>query len=233
MWHCLVAGGTAVANADDPVVMRNVITGQRTVTFGGSGSDYRVQGGHLLDPEGVLLAIDDLPRRLPHDIANALAAAATASAAGAGRDAIVRVLASFEGLPHRVELVREFAGVAYYDDSKATVPHATVSALGGFESVVLIAGGRNKGVDLSPLGTEGDRIRAVVAIGEAAGEVRAVFGDSLPVRDAGSMADAVREARDLARSGDAVLLSPACASFDWYAGYAARGDDFRAEVASL
>jgi UDP-N-acetylmuramoylalanine--D-glutamate ligase len=120
--------------------------------------------------------------------------------------------------------------VRWYDDSKATNPHATASALAGFEHAVLIAGGRNKGLDLGGLSAHAARLRAVVAIGEAAREVEAAFAGVVPVTRAGSMRDAVRAAGGHARPGDAVLLSPACASFDWYESYAARGDDFAREV---
>ncbi len=142
-------------------------------------------------------------------------------------------LAGFGGLAHRVQLVGERGGVRFYDDSKATNPHATASALAGFEHVVLIAGGRNKALDLSGLRAHAGRLRAVVAIGEAAGEVEAAFAGAVPVVHAGSMHDAVATASDEARPGDAVLLSPACASFDWYESYAARGDDFAREVGLL
>jgi UDP-N-acetylmuramoylalanine--D-glutamate ligase len=129
--------------------------------------------------------------------------------------------------------VGERAGVRYYDDSKATNPHATAGALAGFEHVVLIAGGRNKGLDLGGLRAHAPQLRAVVAIGEAAGEVEAAFAGAVPVVRANSMHDAVHAASVHAQPGDAVLLSPACASFDWYESYAARGDDFAREVTAL
>ncbi|HEY1116074.1 MAG TPA: hypothetical protein VGE43_00120, partial [Acidimicrobiales bacterium] len=110
---------------------------------------------------------------------------------------------------------------------------ATLAAVRGFESVVLIAGGRNKGLDLGTLADGADHIRAVVAIGEAAPDVRLAFDGVRPVEVAASMPEAVAAAARLARPGDAVLLSPACASFDWYASYAARGDDFAAAVHAL
>jgi len=132
-----------------------------------------------------------------------------------------------------VSLVATADGVAWYDDSKATAPHATLAAVRGFASVVLIAGGRNKGLDLSVLAEAADHVRAVVAIGDATDEVIAAFAGVRPVQDATSMADAVRVARDLARPGDAVLLSPGCASFDWYSSYGERGDDFAAAVTAL
>jgi UDP-N-acetylmuramoylalanine--D-glutamate ligase len=123
--------------------------------------------------------------------------------------------------------------VQYYDDSKATNPHAALHALSAFDSVVLLAGGRNKGLDLSSLATGAAHVKAVVAFGEAADEVAAAFKDVRPVVRARSMHDAVRAAADLARPGDVVLLSPGCASFDAYPGYAARGDDFASEVRAL
>jgi UDP-N-acetylmuramoylalanine--D-glutamate ligase len=164
-------------------------------------------------------------RAFPHDCANALAAVATAEAAGAQRAGVVAGLRAFRGLHHRVELVGEAEGVRFYDDSKSTAPHATLAALAGFGPTVLIAGGRNKGLDLSAL-AGADNVRAVVAIGEAGDEIERVFHGRAPVSAAGSMADAVRIAAGAARPGDVVLLSPACASFDWYGGYAERGEDF-------
>src|SRR5439155_7499420 len=144
---------------------------------------------------------------------------------GTPPEAMARVLGTFAGLPHRVTPVGQSRGVTFVDDSKATNPHAALAALAGFDSVVLVAGGRNKGLDLGVLRQEAGRIRAVVAIGEAAGEVEAAFAGLRPVRRTGSMAEAVRVGAELAEPGDTVLLSPACASFDWYTSYAARGDD--------
>src|SRR5690606_31142843 len=160
--------------------------------------------------------VADLPRQLPHDLANALAAAATAEGLGATPDGTRLALESFTGLRHRVELVGEHAGVRWFDDSKATAPHATAAAASAFPSVVLIAGGRNKGLDLSVLG-EIPTVRAVVGIGESAEEVTAAFR-GLPTATASSMGEAVTAAAQLARPGDTVLLSPGCASFDWYSG---------------
>jgi len=192
---------------------------------------WRLEGGLLRPPDGTaLLAASQLACRGPHDVANALAAAAAAADLGIGDDALRRVLASFSGLPHRVTPVGQSGGVTFVDDSKATNPHAALAALAGFESVVLLAGGRNKGLDLGVLRREAGRIRAVVAIGEAADEVEACFAGLRPVRRAASMAEAVRVGVELAEPGDTVLLSPACASFDWYSGYAARGDDFAHQV---
>ncbi len=141
-------------------------------------------------------------------------------------------LATFVHPPHRIELAGEADGVRWYNDSKATTPHAALTAIRGFDGIVLLAGGRNKGLDLASLASEHDRIVGVVALGEAADEVAAAFTPWCPVRVAASMAQAVDLAGEMAEPGDVVLLSPACASFDWYpdGGYPARGDDFKARV---
>jgi UDP-N-acetylmuramoylalanine--D-glutamate ligase len=144
---------------------------------------------------------------------------------------VAAALESFGGAPHRIAFVAEAGGVRWYDDSKATTPHAAVTAMRAFDKVVLLAGGRNKGLDLAALADARDHVRAVVGIGEAGPLVAEVFAGHCPVELApGSMDDAVAIARRLAGPGDVVLLSPACASFDWYSGYGARGDDFARAV---
>jgi UDP-N-acetylmuramoylalanine--D-glutamate ligase len=231
IWADLDPTSIAVANRDDPIVMSHVPGGSQVVTFGAVDGDYRVLDGHLVGPgEEVIVPLDELPRALPHDQANSLAAAAIAEAAGADRAAVAEVLRSFGPLAHRVERVGEHNGIVYYDDSKATVPHATLAAVRSFASVVLICGGRNKGLDLSVLRGLVPHLRSVVAIGEAAPQIEDVFSRELPVVIASSMADAVAAAATAARRGDVVLLSPACASFDWYQSYSERGDDYQREV---
>jgi UDP-N-acetylmuramoylalanine--D-glutamate ligase len=232
IWADLDPGdGVAVANADDPVVMRHVRPQLRTVTFGLEHQvGYRVEDGELRTDSGdLLVAVDELPRSFPHDLANALAAAATALEGGASIEGVRHTLRTFAGLPHRLTRVGEWDGVMWYDDSKATTPQATLAAVRSFPQVVLIAGGRNKGTDLSVLASVHDRVRATVAIGEAAAEVADALGRG-PVVMAGSMVEAVSAAADMARPGDVVLLSPACASFDWYSSYGERGDAFVAAV---
>ena len=242
IWAAQTGGDVAVVNADDPSVMtaaRQVPAGVRVVTFSSTGdADFAVQRqsgrpDRLIGPDGLdLLGIDELPRQLPLDIANGLAAVASALMAGATIEGCREGLRQFTGLPHRLELVVEADGVRWYDDSKATTPASVLAALAGFESVVLIAGGRNKGLDLSVLGRAVPPVHAVVAIGEAAGEIEAAFGDQVPVVVASAMAGAVEAAEGLARPGDTVLLSPGCASFDWYRSYAERGGDFAGAVAA-
>jgi UDP-N-acetylmuramoylalanine--D-glutamate ligase len=192
---------------------------------------YCVRDGSLLGPDGVIAPVPSA--RAAHDVSNALAAAASAIEVGVDAAAIARTLGGWTGLPHRVESVATVDGVQYVDDSKATNGHAAASALEGFERVVLIAGGRDRSRDLGLLRRHAPKVRAVVAIGESAANVAAVFEGAVPVEHAASMHDAVRAAAARACAGDTVLLSPGCASLDWYESYAARGDDFAREVELL
>ncbi len=230
----------ALANIDDAVVLAAARRSRaRVVTFGSTGDGYRLEGTRLVAPDGTLLATSgDLVRDLPHDRLNALAALATALEAGASPDGCRQALRVTAPPAHRLTHVATVDGVEYYDDSKATTPAAVAAAVQGFASVVLILGGRNKGLDLSEVrraveGTPGLRVRGVVAIGEAAADVAAVFAHDYEVAIAGSMGEAVSAAAGLARPGDSVLLSPACASFDSYESYEARGDDFTAAARGL
>ncbi len=228
----------AIGYVADPVVMAHLRAAPgRKRTFGCADADYRVEGSgpqaELVGPTGALAAVASMRRSLPHDVTNGLAAAALVLETGLVEPpAVADALAGFKGPPHRIEMVGDAGGVQWYDDSKATTPHAASAAIRGFDHVVLIAGGLNKGLDLSPMAAEPRRIRAVVAIGTAAGDVATAFAGVAPVTTAESMADAVDQAGRAARPGDVVLLSPGCASFDWYpdGGYPARGDDFTRHV---
>jgi UDP-N-acetylmuramoylalanine--D-glutamate ligase len=232
IWAAQAADDVVVVNAEDAVVMAHAADAPgRVETFGLAVGDWHVEGDRLVRPDGsTLVAVADLWRSLPHDCTNALAAAAAALAAGATDDGVRSALADFRGLPHRLVLVGDDGGVRFYDDSKATDPHAVVAALRSFDSAVLIAGGRNKGLDLSVLAEEAAHVRAVVGIGEAGPDVVAAFAGVVPTTLAGSMDEAVAAARGFASPGDAVVLSPGCASFDWYRNYGERGDDFARAV---
>jgi UDP-N-acetylmuramoylalanine--D-glutamate ligase len=228
-------GDVAIGFAGDAEVMRHLAQAPgRRVTFGAAGADYRVADGVLVGPAGALAPVDSLARQLPHDLTNGLAAAALVLETGlADQPAVAAALAGFVGPPHRIELVGEARGVRFYDDSKATTPHAASTAIAAFEHVVLVAGGRNKDLDLSPMAAEPHRLRAVVAIGESADEIAGLFAGlfaGLPVYRATTWAHAVDVAGAAARPGDVVLLSPGCASFDWYRNYEERGDHFQAIV---
>lgn len=235
IWRFQRGDDVAIGFGDDPVVMAELAEAPaRRRSFATTGADYRLEGGVLTGPTGPICDASVMRRTLPHDITNALAAASLVLETGlASTDAIARALAGFVGAAHRISLVGEAGGVAYYDDSKATTPHAALTAIRAFRSVVLIAGGKNKGLDLTPMASEPGRMRGVVAIGAAESLIADTFDGVCPVERAGSMSDAVATATSIARTGDVVLLSPGCASFDWYSGYPARGDDFARCVREL
>lgn len=169
-----------------------------------------------------------------HNRENAAAAAAAARAAGIPESAIARALASFPGVVHRLELVGEVGGVRFVNDSKATNVAAALRALAAFEDVPvhLIVGGRAKGESFAPLAAAiGENVRAVYAIGEAAEELAVEIGPAALL--AGDLASAVERAYRDARPGEVVLLSPACASFDQFADFEHRGEEFRRLVQNL
>ena len=234
IWANQAGDDLAVGNAEDATVASMLAAAPaRRATFALDGeADWRVADGALVGPPpvGRVIEVHALPRTLPHDLSNSLAAVAAAMAAGAKVDACAQALRDFRGLPHRVELVGDAGGVRFFDDSKATTPASVLAAVQGFDSVVLLAGGRNKGLDLGVLRQVAPKLRAVVALGEAADDVAHAFAGVAPVTTATSMDDAVTQARAAAVPGDVVLLSPGCASFDWYRNYAERGDDFRRAV---
>ncbi len=164
-----------------------------------------------------------------HNIANALAAALAAQEMGCSLKAIRETLRTFTGLPHRHRVVHEGDNIRWIDDSKATNPHAARAAAEAYESVVLLAGGRNKDLDLSTIAPES--VRHVVAFGEAAPSIAAGVGAPVTVVD--DLASAVETAGRLAVTGDTVLLAPGCASFDEFDSYAVRGERFAELVAAL
>jgi UDP-N-acetylmuramoylalanine--D-glutamate ligase len=169
-----------------------------------------------------------------HNVRNAMAALLAVLATGCPPGPLRAAMAGFRPLPHRLETVAEIDGVLYVDDSKSTNPDAAIAALRSFDRpVVLIAGGRAKGTPFADLGAVvAQRAKALVAIGEAAGELAHAAG-GVPSVVAGSMEEAVRRARELSAPGDVVLLSPACASFDMFASAEDRGERFAAAVGTL
>jgi UDP-N-acetylmuramoylalanine--D-glutamate ligase len=233
------AASVWVLNGDDEAVLR--------LAAGAAGRQVRWRLGHAADAcydrahgalmlEGtVLLPRDALPLLGDHNVHNALAAALAARAAGVTPSAIAGGLRTFRGLHHRLEVVRDVAGVRWINDSKATnVASATVALAAMDRPFVLILGGRHKGepyTSLAPM-LHG-RCRAVVAYGEAAALAEEDLRGHVPVTVVPVFADAVAAAAQRARAGDAVLLSPACSSFDQFANYEARGASFRALVEAM
>ncbi|MEU8823807.1 UDP-N-acetylmuramoyl-L-alanine--D-glutamate ligase [Streptomyces sp. NPDC048636] len=189
-----------------------------------------------------LAEVSDVNPPAPHNIANALAAAALARAYGVPPAAVRDGLRAFRPDPHRVEHIADVGGVAYVDDSKATNTHAAEASLGAYERIVWIAGGLAKGATFDELVvTAAKRLRGVVLIGADRALIRealARHAADVPVvdlerTDTGAMAAAVREAARLARPGDTVLMAPACASMDMFVNYNKRGDAFAAAVHDL
>lgn len=243
------AHDVAVLNLDDPTVV-SMHTGAASQVRGFSLS-LRPKRGAYLDASGRLVLsdgaapvpiLDASELRVPgrHNIANALAAATAGHAMGVGIDAIADALRGFEGVARRLEPVAERDGVLWVNDSAATTPAATLTALDAFDrKAVVILGGIAKGADFSTLALElVRRARGVVLIGQAADEIAAALdaavagpgAGGLAVRRATTLGDAVNAAREIARPGDVVLLSPACASFDMFTSADDRGDKFVALV---
>ena len=236
--------GTQVLNRDDPRSLAMAIPGREVITFGldapRRAGDFglTVQEGESWLTQGAtrLVALQELKIAGLHNAANALAALALCRAIELPLPPVLEALRAFRGLPHRVELVGEAQGVRYYDDSKGTNVGSTVAALAGLGAqclkIVLIAGGEGKGQDFSPLAGPVARVaRCVVLIGRDAPAIeRSLTGVPVPLRRAGDMDEAVDIAAAQARSGDAVLLSPACASFDMFKNYKHRGEVFKAAV---
>lgn len=235
IWAAARSDDVAVAPmSDESIVQSARNSAARTVTFGLERGDYRVESGALVGPSGRIVDVGVLSRSLPHDLTNALAASALVLESGLGTvEGVASALMRYRHAPHRIQLVGELDGVSYYDDSKATSPHASQAALTSFERIVLIAGGKNKGLDLSSMASQPQRMRAVVATGYSADLIAAAFDGVCHVTRAKSMEDAVAVARQLAEPGDVVLLSPGCTSYDWYSNYAERGDDFARCVRQL
>jgi UDP-N-acetylmuramoylalanine--D-glutamate ligase len=231
-------GDVAIAPHGDAEVARQVRRGQgRVVTFGAAG-DYVLDGsgGVVETVSGYRHALAGTALSARHNQLNAAAAIAAARAFGTPHEPIARALAGYRTLPHRLALVKRIDEVGYYDDSKATNVGAAVAAIDSLSEakVVLIAGGKGKEGSYLPLRQALEqRGRAVVLIGEAAPAMAQAFAGSVEVRDAPTLDDAVALARSLARPGDAVLLAPACASFDMFQSYADRGRRFVQAVERL
>jgi UDP-N-acetylmuramoylalanine--D-glutamate ligase len=264
-WHGSMAGyvaakakifapGTiAVYNADDPRAAALAAGSARRVGFtvGPPGPGrLGVAEGILLDRaftgdparSAELAKVTDVRPFAPHNVANALAAAALARAYGVAPAAVRAGLRAFVPDPHRIQHVADVAGVAYVNDSKATQPHAAAASLAAHRSVVWIAGGLLKGLDVDDLVREhAGRLRGTVLMGRDRGRIVAALRRhapnvpvvDMPDTDTGVMDRAVFEAARLARPGDTVLLAPAGASFDMFPNYSARGDAFIAAVERL
>ena len=227
--------GVMVLNRDDSAVMSLARTGRETLTFGlgvpgegeygviaRDGAPWLAHGGAALLPVAALR----IPGR--HNRANALAALALAEALALPRDACLDALLAFRGLPHRLEWVAEADEVRWFNDSKATNPGATAAALAGLDGpLVLIAGGQPEPVDYAPLGAAAaGKLRAVLLVGDDVRALERVLAPVAPLEHAADLEAAVARACELADPGDAVLLSPACSSFDMFKSFVSRGEEY-------
>ena len=238
-----VAGeGQVVLNADDPGCreLATRLPDQDVTWYGldGAAPDERlarIADGWVHRAGERLLLVAEVPLPGRHMLANVVGAAAAAHLAGVPGTSIADAIRSFRGVPHRLEAIAERDGVRWVNDSQATIPVAAIAALSAFDApIVLIAGGKDKGLAYEAFADAiAERCRGVVLIGETADELERLVGGRVPVVRAEAMDEAVRLAADVAQRGDVVVLAPAAASFDMFVDYAARGDAFRAAVASL
>ena len=241
--------GVQVLNRQDAWSMGMALQGRAVVTFGldqaANDSDFglvtQAEDTQLMRGQKALLATSEMKIAGLHNAANALAALALGGAIGVPQAAMIKALREYKGLPHRVEWVADISNVAFYDDSKGTNVGATYAALQGLvgpndtKKIVLIAGGDGKGQDFSPLAdVVAKNARAVVLIGRDAAQIEtALSGTKVALMNADSLEAAVKAAYGLAKAGDAVLLSPACASFDMFRNYVHRAEVFVQSVKGL
>jgi UDP-N-acetylmuramoylalanine--D-glutamate ligase len=236
------ANAWTVFNCDDELVLREVESFKSTkVPFSiskslSSGGWY--EGSKLVIKSPAANFEVDVSRakiKGVHNLENIAAAVLVAAICGVQKEAVIEALENFRGLPHRLQFVRELGGVSYYNDSKGTNVGAVLRSVESFDSpVVLIAGGQDKNTGYSKLnGVVKSKVRAIVAIGEAAANISKELSDVTTVVTCGSMEDAVKLAKKKSEPGDVVLLSPACSSFDMYKDYMERGDDFTRCVEKL
>jgi UDP-N-acetylmuramoylalanine--D-glutamate ligase len=235
-------GGLQVLNRDDARSAAMALPGRKAVSFGLDAplreDDFGIADLALVQGRQPILNIAELPIHGTHNLSNALAACALARAHGVALSRLAAGLRSFKGLPHRLERVALRRGVEWYDDSKGTNVGATSAALRGLgRKAVLILGGEGKGQDFAPLAAPVAQFAAaVLTIGRDAPLIEKVLASlpaSLPVQRCASLEDAVQRAALLAVPGQAVLLSPACASFDMFRDYKHRGEAFAAAVRAL
>ncbi|MGP0072726.1 MAG: UDP-N-acetylmuramoyl-L-alanine--D-glutamate ligase [Bryobacteraceae bacterium] len=228
----------AVLNADDPVTVAlskrtraNVAWFSGTRPAGGAWLD----GGVILMDESELLKVRDLQLRGRHNYENVMAAALMAQRAGASYEQIASAAATFAPVEHRLEFVRDIAGVAYYNDSKATSVDATLKAIDAFPGRLwIILGGKDKDSDFTVLRDPlRAKARAALLIGAAAEKIERQLGDATPLISCGTLAAAIDKASHSAAPGDTVLLAPACASFDQFDNFEHRGRVFKDLVNTL
>ena len=244
-------GDFLVLNWDDPAVMKVKsekleVKSEKPRIFYFSRRE-KVEGLYLKDGQiycnfpdlslgthhSSLIRVDEIKIKGVHNLENAMAASAMALLAGCPVEAVIDSLREFSGLEHRLEFVRELDGVSYFNDSKGTNVGAVIKSLESFsEPIILIAGGRDKAGDFSLLRQlVGEKVKSLILLGEAGEKIRKALGDLAATVMAKDLKEAVEMSRSIAIKGDVVLLSPACASFDMFVNFEARGRQFKKLVA--
>ncbi|MDD5214745.1 MAG: UDP-N-acetylmuramoyl-L-alanine--D-glutamate ligase [Methylococcales bacterium] len=231
--------GVMVLNADDEMVFAMRDESRKTFTFSvKQKADFYLANQNLMHDENVLMPLADLPLEGKHNVANALAAFALGSAIGLDLKACANALRHFKALHHRMEKVSTKNGINWVNDSKATNIGACIAALEGYdEKVILVAGGEGKGQDMNELAPVIQaKTKAVILIGKDAPQIEAAINqlpEIVPTYHAQDMQEVAAIASHVAKLGDTVLLSPACASLDQYKNYQDRGNQFAAAIEAL
>jgi len=232
-------GDWAVLNAADAVTAAYAgATAAEVIWFSLRGRVERglwLEEGNVYHDGALLMPAAEIPLRGRHNIENVMAAAGAAHLAGVPLEGIRAAVRTFPGVEHRIEFVRELRGVRYYNDSKATNVDAALKAVDAFEGGLwIILGGKDKGSDYRPLAAAlRGKCREALLIGAAAEKISGQLQSSVPLMACGTLEAAVRHASQRAKSGDTVLLAPACASFDQFANYEERGRTFKTFVSKL
>jgi UDP-N-acetylmuramoylalanine--D-glutamate ligase len=234
---------TLIYNADDEWTNRIISQAQcRRIGF---STQQKISEGAYISGNSLVTSVGGIKQEIidinqifikgMHNLYNSMAAALVGISIGIDSSSIRSTLKTFEGVEHRLEFVREINNVRYYNDSKATNVDSVWYALQAFkEPIVLILGGRDKGNDYTRLnGLIKKNVKAIIAIGESADKIEQAFHGKTTITKSTSMDDAVGKAQALSQSGDVVLLSPACASFDWFNNYEHRGQVFKELVGKL
>jgi len=232
-----------IFNADDDWTNRVVSQAKsRKIAF---SITHRLNEGAFVENEKLVTSLGGVKTEIidinniyikgKHNLYNSMAAVLAGQLLGVEADSLRSTLEKFEGVEHRLEFVRELDNVRYYNDSKATNVDSVWYALQAFkEPIVLLLGGRDKGNDYSRLAElVKNQVKAIIAVGESADKVEQAFRGIVGITKAGTMDEAVEAAHSIAQSGNVVLLSPACASFDWFKNYEHRGQVFKELVKNL
>lgn len=226
------ASDLAIINAS----LGNLNLKAKTVTFSARGlsADYTLKNGLIYHQNKPVLPVDQLKLKGYHNIENVMAALAVAQFYGIDETVIVKAFTQFHGAPHRCEFVATIDGVSFVNDSKATNIDAVAKAIEGFqEPIILVAGGKDKGFEFDAVADlVAKKTRAIFLIGETAKKMKEAWSDSNCIL-VNSLQEAVKKAKEMAHSGDVVLLSPACSSFDMFRDYADRGNQFKELVKAL